>query len=175
MQIYELYGVNRDRDSSLRPSRFEYVWEWYDAERRGIEELENETLRFLTHVKKIYVDLLSILKCTDIPLLILKSKRPDDPRKDILDELRPKVALYGLDDAMASDHRLSHIVERIYRTIYLGHTEYEGNFVPHSFYIQGTAEMWQVLRANRLATKQQTVDNFGSKMWSEVENNKFDY
>ena len=54
MQIYELYEVNRDRDSSLRPSHFEYVWEWYDAERRGIEELENETLRFLTHVKNIY-------------------------------------------------------------------------------------------------------------------------
>ena len=174
MQIHELYVFNSERDDSLRPSHFEYM-EWYDEERHGIEKLKDETSRVLTHITKIYVDLLKILKCDDIPMMIIKLKRPDDPEKSILDELRPKVSLIGLDDAMASDHRLSHIVERIYRTIYLGHTEYEGDFVPHSFYIQGTPEMWKVLRANRLATKEQSVDGFGSKMWSEVENNKFDY
>ena len=168
IQMYELFVFNRDRDSSLG-TNFDYEWEWHVAEQHGIEKLNEEILGLLNHVKTIYKDLLSILQCTD--MRFTKDLRyPDDPRNDIMDELRPKVSLDGLDNAMAYDSRLCAIVERIYNTIYLSHTDYKGDFVPHSFYIRDTREMWQVLRASRLSTAQLQL---GSQNWSEVENVKF--
>jgi hypothetical protein len=167
VQIHELYLFNRERVISLG-TNFDYEWEWYVAEQRGIDELNSEILRLLNHVKKIYVDLISILKCSDIRF-VKDLRYPDDPRKDIMDELCPKVDLDSLDNAMAYDSRLCYIVERIYNTIYLNHTDYEGEFVPHSFFIRGKFEMWQLLRENRLSTAQQKL---GSRNWSEVENVK---
>ena len=142
-------GQWRSRSHDMYTHTWEYERNDYITEVSDIDAMQYDVEGVLQFIENIYSDLLKLIHCD--PYLKTRIAETDDPDEDIIEMLNPQVCLDGLDDAMANDHDLGCIAERIYYVIKFGWSEH-GN--PQLFHIRGTREIYQVLHDNKFSTFQ---------------------
>jgi len=176
-QIHELDTFLKNRSESLGKHSSESFRSWchrshhnsthtYDYERNdyiaevtGITAMKYEVEGVLHHIKSIYVDILDLIHC-DIPIYPIEDFGETDGY--IIKMIDPDVSMDGVDNMVSNDMRLFHITERIYNVIYFGHSD--NRMHPQLFYIQGTHEMYLVMRANSLSSLESYMSNNGQSL-----------